>query len=115
MFQAVTGALPRPAAQTLNRLASELEWQESEVEGFHIAPLYEDAASHQRTWLMRIDPGAFAAQHSHTEQEQIYVLEGQFSDGINDYAAGDFAVRAAGQAHTAYSEHGALVLLVYSK
>lgn len=108
------GALPRPADTTLVARAAAQDWQESGSGGFLIKPLFEDRATGQRTWLMRVDPGASAPLHDHAELEQIYVIEGTFSDDETTYRAGDFAVRAPGVMHTASSETGALVLLVYS-
>lgn len=106
--------LPRPEAGTLVARTAGSDWQDSGTEGFWIKPLHEDAASGQRTWLMRVAPGAHAPAHAHEEFEQIYVIEGSFHDEENTYRAGDFAIRAPGAMHTAGSETGAIVLLVYS-
>ena len=64
---------------------------------------------------MRIEPGASAPLHSHEETEQIYVLEGRFSDGEMEYGPGDFIVRAPGAMHAAHSEEGALILIFYAQ
>jgi len=114
MFQNTTTALHRPNAETLVVRTHGSEWQECGAAGFWIKPLYEDAASGQRTWLMRVDPGASAPAHAHDETEQIYVIEGSFHDDENTYRAGDFAIRAPGVIHSAGSETGAIVMLVYS-
>jgi len=90
-----------------------LPWQPTDTAGFWIRPLVEDARAGHKTWLMKIDAGAFAPLHDHAELEQIYVLDGSFYDQERSYAAGDFIVRAPGAPHTAGSREGALVLLVY--
>ena len=108
-------ALSRPEGGTLVARIAGSEWQDSGTEGFHIKPLYEDKASGQRTWLMRVEPGAVAPAHAHEEFEQIYVIEGSFYDDENTYRAGDFAIRAPGVMHTGGSETGAIVMLVYSR
>jgi len=114
IFQNNGIALHRPVEETLVVRTQKSEWQDCGTEGFRIKPLYEDEPSGQRTWLMRVDPGATAAAHAHEETEQIYVIEGSFYDNENTYQAGDFAIRAPGVMHTAGSETGAIVILVYS-
>ena len=105
---------------TLRRLAScsvdpnVAEWQDCGADGFLIKPLLEDGAAGLRTWLLKVEPGAWSDSHAHDEVEQIYVLEGSFYDEEKTYQAGEFIVRAAGALHTAGSETGAVVLLVYS-
>lgn len=106
--------LPAPKAGTLHIHSDNLPWQDSGTKGFWIKAFFEDPITSQRTWLMKVDPGAFAALHTHTEQEQIYVLEGAFYDQEKKYSAGEYVIRAPDTAHTAGSKDGALVLLIYS-
>lgn len=94
--------------------SEEMPWQESGAPGFWVKPLIEDESQGIRTWLMRVDAGAFSEMHGHSEYEQIYVLEGSFYDQEHVYGPGDFIVRAPGALHTAGSEEGAVVLLFYS-
>lgn len=103
-----------PAEGTVTVRGTDGDWQPGGVEGFWIKPLVEDSASGQRTWLMKVDPGASAPLHAHQEIEQIYVLQGAFHDQHTTYHAGDYAVRAPGAMHSAGSRQGALVLLFYS-
>jgi len=114
IYQNTHSALSRPNAETLLTSTQKSQWQDCGAEGFWIKSLYEDTASSQRTWLMKIDPGASAPAHTHEETEQIFVIEGSFYDNKNTYRAGDFAIRAPGVSHTAGSDEGAVVLLVYS-
>ena len=74
-------------------------------------PLIEDDSKTIRTWLMKIDAGAFSELHAHHEYEQIYVLSGSFYDQDSEYGAGDFIVRAPDAMHTAGSKTGASTLL----
>ena len=67
-----------------------------------------------QTWLMKVDAGAWSPLHAHEEVEQIYVIEGTFYDQDKTYQCGDLIVRAPGAQHTAGSEKGCVVLLVYS-
>jgi len=93
--------------------AKQLCWQKCGADGFLIKPLLEINGQAIRTWLMKVEAGAYSPPHAHEEIEQIYVLEGSFYDDEKTYRAGEFIVRAAGAMHTAGSEDGALVLLIY--
>ena len=108
------GCLSLPTAGSIVLQASTIPWQDCGAEGFWIKPLLEDKKNGLRTWLMKVDAGAFSAMHAHDEIEQIYILEGSFYDQDHHYVAGDFIVRAAGAMHTAGSDEGALVMLVYT-
>jgi anti-sigma factor ChrR (cupin superfamily) len=90
-----------------------LSWQASDVPGFDIRTLFENRSTGESTVLMRVAPGAFADVHSHELLEEIYVLQGEFSDQTQRYAKGQYCIRAAGVPHTATSESGCVVLLVY--
>ena len=95
------------------RAAAAAQWEATDAPGFWCKRLYEEPG--QRTWLMRVEPGAFSPPHAHEgELEQIYVLEGSFYDDERLMRAGDFCCRAPGAMHCAGSEEGAIVLLVYS-
>ena len=114
IFQHSAVALTRPKNETLVVRTADAPWQETGTAGFLIKPLYEDSASGQRTWLMKVEPGAEAPSHAHDETEQIYVIEGSFYDQDNTYGPGDFAIRAPGVMHTGGSKDGAIVFLVYA-
>lgn len=90
------------------------EWRPSGTEGFWVKPLVEDAEAGVRTWLMKSDPGACSELHSHDEIEQIYVLEGTFSDAECTYGPCDFVIRAAGAPHLTACAEGSLALVIYS-
>ena len=108
--QGVIGPLVRGSAY---RATAGTEWETSEEPGFLYQALYE--APGCRTWLMRVEPGAWSPPHAHDgELEQIYVLEGSFYDDERLMRAGDFCCRAPGAMHSAGSDEGALVLLVYT-
>ena len=116
MFKAVDNAvaLKMPLGESLMLKSREIPWQGSDAPGFWVKPLIEDDHQGIRTWLMKVDAGAFSDMHGHSEYEQIYVLEGAFYDQDHEYGPGDFIVRAPGALHTAGSEEGAVVLLFYS-
>jgi anti-sigma factor ChrR (cupin superfamily) len=104
-------AIPAASASVAT---NQQDWQSAGVEGFWIKPLYENDQCKQRTWLMKVDAGAWSPAHAHDELEQILVLEGSFYDEEKSYGPGDFILRAPGAMHTAGSEQGAIVMLVYT-
>ncbi len=114
LFHSAGGAGSMPVKGSLLQQADSLAWQDSGSPGFLIKPLLEDPARGLRTWLMKVEAGAWSPLHSHSEIEQVYVLEGSFYDQDGSYGPGDYVVRAAGAEHSAGSESGALVLLFYS-
>ena len=103
-----------PQSGSLDFDSKQIDWQDCGAEGFLIKPLMEDKQAGVRTWLMKVEAGAFSPLHAHDETEQIYVLEGSFYDQDKTYGPGEYIVRAAGAMHSAGSENGALVLLFYS-
>ena len=102
-----------PEEATVHIDSKQLEWQDCGADGFLIKPLMELEDQAIRSWLMKVEPGAFSSMHAHDEIEQIYVLEGSFYDQDRTYRAGEFIVRAPGAMHTAGSDTGAIVILVY--
>lgn len=100
-------------AQSKYSASQAMPWEELKP-GVFSKLLYQDENRSERTLLVRLEPEARSAPHSHDEFEQIYVIEGGFEDGERVLNAGDFCCRSPGQVHTAYSPDGALVLVTYT-
>jgi anti-sigma factor ChrR (cupin superfamily) len=115
MFEALGGDVLKVPVTGSALLRAGGDWRRSDTPGFWVKPLVEDAEAGIRTWLMKSDPGASSALHSHDEIEQIYVLEGTFRDGEASYGPGDFVIRAPGAAHLTTCENGSLSLVIYSR
>ena len=107
-------ALKLPSAGSLIWRTNDIDWQVCDEPGFWVKPLIEDGSKIIRTWLMKIDAGAFSDLHAHDEYEQIYVLAGSFYDQDSEYVAGDFIDLEPGAMHTSGRKTGATVLLFYS-
>lgn len=114
MFEALGGSVLKVPSSGSAVLRAGGEWRESGTPGFVVKPLVEDDGAGVRTWLMRSLPGASSTLHSHDEIEQIYVLEGTFSDGEATYGPGDFVIRAPGAEHLTVCEEGSLSLVIYT-
>lgn len=112
--QQPSAPLTLPGADTIDLDSNQIEWQAEDSSGFHNKLLLEDPAAGIRTYLMKVDAGAYSPPHAHEEFEQIYVLEGSFYDQDKTYQPGAFIVRAPGAMHSAGSKNGAVVLLIYT-
>lgn len=58
------------------------------------------------TSVVRYEPGAVFPKHSHARGEEIFVLEGTFSDETGDYRAGTYIMNPPGSHHTPFSNEG---------
>jgi len=103
------------AADSAYTSAEGARWELTGSAGMWVKRLYEDEQRGERTWLFRMDPGAHSPPHSHAEFEQVYVLEGSFYDQDRLVKAGDYCARAPGAVHSAASDDGALMLVIYTK
>lgn len=91
-------------------------WQATTYPGFWIKPLYSNPATGERTMLMKVDAGAFAATHAHPDEfEQVYVLDGTFYDQDGVLEAGSYCCRAPGAPHSGGSHAGATLLVLYAR
>lgn len=105
-----------PVAGSMRYRSSCADWQPTDAKGFWIKPLFGNVTEGEKTLLMKVDPGAYAAMHAHPgELEQIYVLEGSFYDQDGTLEPGDYCCRAPGAPHESGSVNGAIVLLISTK
>lgn len=87
-------------------------WLPSPMPGVWRKPLERAAAeSGHATSLVRYEAGAGFPSHLHTGGEEIYVLEGVFSDETGDYPAGSYLRNPPGSRHQPYSEHGCTIFV----
>lgn len=87
-------------------------WVPSPQPGVTRMMLDRMGAEHGRaTSLVRYEPGASFAAHSHPGGEEILVLEGTFSDESGDHPAGWYLRHPAGSAHQPHSATGALIFV----
>ena len=88
------------------------QWQPSPMIGVWRKPLArEDAEQGHATSVVRYDPGSSFAEHGHPLGEEIFVLEGTFSDVTGDYHAGTYFRNPYGFRHAPFSEQGAVILV----
>ena len=88
------------------------EWIETPLPGVRYKDLYEDAATHMVTRLVRLDPGAGFRPHRHASSEQCLVMEGDLRFGQKVFHAGDFLCAPAHSIHPESSSFAGCLLLI---
>ena len=87
-----------------------IPWQDTAFPGIRIKVLMQDPDTGLQTILTHMAPGAVLTDHTHTQVEQSWVLDGSLVDHEGEVTAGNFVWRPAGSRHTAHAPNGALVL-----
>jgi len=84
-----------------------MDWQGSPADGVLRKPLEREFIEHGRTTsIVQFLPGAAFPQHSHPLGEELFVLEGVFSDERGDYPAGTYIRNPPGSVHAPFSKQG---------
>jgi anti-sigma factor ChrR (cupin superfamily) len=65
----------------------------------------------QVTSVVRYDPGSTFPAHDHPDGEEIFVLEGVFSDERGDWPAGTFLLNPEGFRHAPFSRPGCVLFV----
>jgi len=84
-------------------------WRQGLVEGLQVLPLH--AFETQHTALVRWAPQTFFNPHRHWGGEEIFVLEGVFSDERGDYPAGSWLRSPHLSQHQPFSREGCLIFV----
>lgn len=88
------------------------EWLPSPKEGVERIPLErEGKESGHTTSIVRYGAGTEFSPHTHPNGEEIFVLEGVFSDELGDYAAGSYLRNPAGSKHKPFSREGCKIFV----
>lgn len=91
---------------------NEQEWINSPAGGVNRIPLErEEAEFGHTTSIVEYKAGAFFDKHSHPMGEEIFVLEGIFSDENGDYKAGTYIRNPKGSSHTPFSKEGCRIFV----
>ena len=81
-------------------------------EGVTARMLHLDPARGRLTALLRVEPGGVIPEHTHEQDEECYVLEGDLSFGDARYEAGDYFQAPAGSLHARQTTENGCVCLV---
>lgn len=91
---------------------SEDKWVDSPKKGVLRIPYErENKESGKVTSLVRYMPGSSFSSHGHPRGEEIFVLEGVFSDENGDYPAGTYLRNPPGSTHSPFSKEGCLIFV----
>lgn len=98
--------------QAGNKL-DDLPWQVLR-DGVEIYRLYGDQLKGPAAALLRYQPGARVSYHVHGGYEHILVLRGSQQDQNGLRRTGDLAICKPGSGHDIVSDHGCIVLAIWS-
>jgi anti-sigma factor ChrR (cupin superfamily) len=88
-------------------LPGQYEWVASPADGVSRVPLErESAESGHKTSFVKFAPDSYFPEHGHPLGEEIYVLEGVFSDQYGDYPAGSYLRNPPASSHRPFTRHG---------
>ena len=88
-------------------LPEDYEWTASPANGVSRVPLERlSAESGHKTSFVRFRPGSYFPAHQHPLGEEIYVLDGVFSDQFGDYPAGSYLRNPPGSGHQPFTREG---------
>lgn len=94
-------------SQTACLLAKDRQWIKSKADGVSRIPLEREAAeSGHTTSFVKFEPGSFFPEHKHPQGEELYVLDGVFSDENGDYPAGSYIRNPPGSFHKPFTREG---------
>ncbi len=83
------------------------EWVTSPADGVSRAHLERIAEeSGHVTSFVKFDPGSYFSPHTHPNGEEIFVLDGVFSDENGDYPAGTYIRNPPGSFHMPFTKEG---------
>ncbi len=87
--------------------ADEQQWVKSPADGVSRVHLErEDKESGHTTSFVKFAANSFFPPHQHPQGEEIYVLDGVFSDETGDYPAGTYIRNPPGSFHQPYTKEG---------
>ena len=91
---------------------SEMEWMSSPSPHVLRKPLErEGKESGHTTSVVQYLPNSSFKEHSHPLGEEIFVLEGVFSDEHGDYPKGTYLRNPPGSKHSPFSKEGCVILV----
>jgi anti-sigma factor ChrR (cupin superfamily) len=88
--------------------AANMEWQPSPSLGVWRKRFYRDGPAEAGivTSIVRYDAASEFSTHHHSGGEEIFVLEGVFSDERGDYPPGTYLLSPDGMSHATFSKDG---------
>lgn len=89
-----------------------MDWQPSPIDGIWRKPLARESKEKgHATSLVRYEKGTKFSSHNHPGGEEIFVLEGTFSDETGDYPPGTYIRNPEGFSHAPFSKDGCTIFV----
>jgi len=89
-----------------------MDWETSEADGVLRKRLERiDAKPEPVTTIVRYEADSAFPAHQHIKGEEIFVLEGTFSDNHGSYQAGSYLRNPAGSSHSPFSKEGCTIFV----
>src|SRR4051794_29795903 len=104
-----------PLVHALAELARSTQGYEPFRPNIEIRPLYRTLNGGPAAAVLRYEPGASLASHSHDGYEHILIREGEQTDERGTYGAGTLVVNPPGTGHSVTSRTGCVVLVIWEK
>ncbi|TQV76757.1 cupin [Aliikangiella marina] len=90
----------------------EMDWVSSPSANVLRKPLEREAKeSGHTTSIVTYKPGAKFPEHPHPKGEEIFVIQGTFSDETGDYGPGTYLRNPPGSKHAPYSDQGCVIFV----
>lgn len=91
---------------------AEMQWVDSPSKGVKRKSL-ERAGEENRhaTSIVQFATGSHFDLHQHSQGEELFILDGVFSDQTGDYGAGTYMRNPAGTSHAPFSEQGCVLFV----
>ena len=100
-----------PPSGTVTVRAHEGVWRDFGL-GVQIKVLHEEISTNTMSYLLRMEPGARVPVHSHTQEEDCLVLEGEVTIGDQVMGSGDWHLARPGSTHVDFwSKTGCLLFI----
>jgi len=88
------------------------QWSPSPAKGVWRKPLEREGKEFGHTTsVVRYEAGSKFATHAHPLGEEIYVLDGTFSDEFGDYPVGSYLRNPPNSQHAPFSKDGCVILV----
>jgi anti-sigma factor ChrR (cupin superfamily) len=84
-------------------------WQSSKFNGVEMLSLYREDAYPEDAHLTRFSAGTSVPMHVHSGGEEIFVLDGVFSDEAGDHPTGTWLRYPIGSSHADWTDEGCLI------
>ncbi len=106
-YQIDTAPLNMNLEQRVVAFTGNHPWLDSRSPKVKRKPLEREAMESGRTTsIVRFEPDSYFPEHVHPLGEEIFVLEGVFSDESGDYPAGSYLRNPPGSMHKPHSKEG---------